>query len=324
MLPEISVLVPVYNAADWLPRCLSSLSGQTFADFEIVAVDDGSSDASASVLKEFSLREKRLRVICQKNAGVAAARNRLLREARGKYIAFVDADDWVRPEYLSVLHTAAQKQGADVVRCLFEEYNEQTGTRTACDKRYRDYAARRTPPVSWAQRFQAGRDESQVWGKLIRSDLIRTAQLGFCRGSVAEDVSFEVLLYMQMQKAVFLPDYLYVYRVGTDTSVTADRKAMARGILLNLGFLSQELARRGFDLPEVYGPLLRLMIKGLRRFRRLEEQPEDVLLFEKTIRLIEKHRARCYCLARWRYGLFTRLARGRKRGTVIFWTKLLR
>lgn len=324
MAPEISVLVPVYNAAGWLPWCLASLAGQTFADFEIVAVDDGSSDASLAVLKEFALREKRLRVICQKNAGVAAARNRLLREARGKYITFVDADDWVLPEYLAALHSAAQTQGADVVRCLFEEYNGQTGTRTACDKRYRDYAARRTPPVTWAQRFQAGLDDSQVWGKLIHSDLIRAAQLGFCHGSVAEDVSFEVLLYMQMQKAVFLPDYLYVYRVGTGTSVTADRQAMARGILLNLGFLCEELARRGFDLPEVYSPLLRLMVKGLRRFRRLAEQPEDGLLFEKTIRLIDKHRARCYCWARWRYGLFVRLARGRKRGTVIFWTKLLR
>ena len=89
--PRISVLIPVYNAQQYLPDCLAAISRQTFEHFEIICVDDGSTDDSLQILKKFSQQDPRLRIISQPNAGVACTRNHLLQEARGIYVAFVDA-----------------------------------------------------------------------------------------------------------------------------------------------------------------------------------------------------------------------------------------
>lgn len=324
MTPQISVLIPVYNKVQYLEQCLKSLQKQTFPSFEIVVVDDGSTDGSAQWLSNWATQETRLRVIRQANAGVAAARNRLLSEIRSPYFTFIDADDWVMPTYLEKLYERACSQQADVVRCLFQEYNERTGTSIACDQRYRDYASHRKAPTTCMERFQAGLDDSQVWGKLIRTELVRPFQIGFCTGSVAEDVSFEILLYLQARNIYFLSDYLYCYRVEVANAITSQKAAMARGILSNLCFLSEELARRGFDLPCLYSLLLRLMIKGIRRFRHIKIEPADKQVCDKAIALIEKHRVRCYCWDRWRYGCFVRLVRHSSVKKMIFWSRILR
>ena len=324
MTPQISVLIPVYNAEKYLPQCLQSLAEQTYTDFEIIAVEDGSTDGSPEVLQSFAVRDKRLRIVRQKNAGVASARNRLLKEARGKYLAFVDADDWVKPNYLEKLYAAAETEGADIVRILFEEYNERDKSCIPCDRRYRTYAAHRPVPFTPAERLRAGQDDTQVWGKLIARALVIGWQLGFCTGAVAEDVSFEILLYLQARHIIFLNEYLYVYRVGVDTSITADKPAMARGILQNLCFLCPELERRGFALPEIYEVLLRLLVKGIRRFRRLSPDARDLEVIEKTRKMIEKYRFYCYFGPRWKYGWFVRLTNGGGMKRMIFWSRLLR
>lgn len=107
--PAVSVLIPVYNAEKFLPACLRSLQEQTFTDFEVLCINDGSKDQSQKILEQFAAGNARFRFINQPNAGVGATRNRLLQEAYGTFIAFVDADDWVAPTYLEDLYTAAQK-----------------------------------------------------------------------------------------------------------------------------------------------------------------------------------------------------------------------
>lgn len=95
--PAVSVLIPVYNAEKFLPACLRSLQEQTFTDFEVLCINDGSKDQSQKILEQFAAGNARFRFINQPNAGVGATRNRLLQEAYGEFIAFVDADDWVAP-----------------------------------------------------------------------------------------------------------------------------------------------------------------------------------------------------------------------------------
>ena len=99
----ISVVVPVYNSAPYLETCLRSLLAQTWQDWEAILVDDGSTDGSARLCDTWAKKEPRLRVIHQENAGVSAARNAGIAAARGDYLAFVDADDWVEPDYLQTL-----------------------------------------------------------------------------------------------------------------------------------------------------------------------------------------------------------------------------
>ena len=99
---------------------------------------------------------------------------------------------------------------------------------------------------------------------------------------------------------------------------------MARGVLLNLCFLSEDLARRGFDVPELYGSLLRLLVKAIRRFRYFKISGEDMKICQRALALIEKHRSRCYFWARWRYGWFVRLSRNKPLKQMIFWSRILR
>ena len=94
----ISVIVPIYNVEKYLPQCVESLMNQTLKDIEIILVDDGSPDCCPVICDEYAEKDKRIKVIHQKNAGVSAARNEGLKNAQGAFIGFVDPDDWVAPE----------------------------------------------------------------------------------------------------------------------------------------------------------------------------------------------------------------------------------
>lgn len=121
----ISVIVPVYNVKPYLTRCLDSLLKQTHTNFELLLVNDGSSDGSAFVLEDYAKKDQRVRVIHQENRGVSAARNRALDEARGEYITFIDSDDFVEDFYLEHLYTAAVSTGSDIAATNFSSFNEE-------------------------------------------------------------------------------------------------------------------------------------------------------------------------------------------------------
>lgn len=104
--PEISIIVPIYNAEKYLPQCIDSILAQTFVNFELLLIDDGASDASGRICEEYAQNDPRIRVFHQENAGVSVARNKGIDEAIGKYLTFVDADDWVKPDYLQALYDA--------------------------------------------------------------------------------------------------------------------------------------------------------------------------------------------------------------------------
>ena len=113
--PLVSVVIPVYNAKHYLAECLDSLLGQTLRETEIIAVDDGSTDESPAILENFAARDPRLKVIRQANAGVSAARNRGMAEARGKYLTFVDADDRLDLQALGYLCFEAERLQTDIL-----------------------------------------------------------------------------------------------------------------------------------------------------------------------------------------------------------------
>lgn len=112
----ITVILPVYNTGKYLSRCLDSVLGQTFADFELLAIDDGSSDDSASILDEYASGDSRMRVIhLPENHGVPYARNLAMEQAGGEYIYFMDSDDWIDPDYLAEMLSHARSTGQNVV-----------------------------------------------------------------------------------------------------------------------------------------------------------------------------------------------------------------
>lgn len=118
-MPFLSIIVPVYNVETYLPACLDSILAQTFTDFEILLVDDGSTDGSPALCNAYAAKDARIRCFHKKNGGHMSARQEGFRQASGAYAAFVDSDDWIDPAMYERMCTAAAKYDADVICCNY-------------------------------------------------------------------------------------------------------------------------------------------------------------------------------------------------------------
>ena len=123
-MPAISVVIPVYNTESYIADCLASIHGQTCRDFEAIIVDDGSTDGSAGIAKEFARDDSRFRIVSQENKGLSEARNAGIDVAQGDWITFVDSDDMLAPNFLQALLDAARSTGADIVCCAKHFFGE--------------------------------------------------------------------------------------------------------------------------------------------------------------------------------------------------------
>ena len=121
----ISVIVPVYNTAKYLDKCVETLVNQSYANLEIILVDDGSPDESPAMCDKWAIRDNRIKVIHKDNGGVSDARNCGLREAEGDYIVFIDSDDWVDIDMMKILLSTAIEYEADIVNCQFVEEKKE-------------------------------------------------------------------------------------------------------------------------------------------------------------------------------------------------------
>ena len=118
-MPQISVIIPVYKVEQFLGDCIKSILSQTFSNYEIILVDDGSPDNSGKLCDEFAAGDSRIKVVHKENGGVSSARNKGIEIAEGEWICFVDSDDWVEPDYLEVMFKTAIENNADVSVCGF-------------------------------------------------------------------------------------------------------------------------------------------------------------------------------------------------------------
>lgn len=126
-MPKVSIIIPIYNAEEFLKRCLDSILDQTLKDIEVICVNDGSKDNSLQILKEYQKNDDRIIIIDKKNEGVSAARNDGINKSSGEYIAFADADDWLEKNALEEMYNACINQNVDVVRSnYFENESENT------------------------------------------------------------------------------------------------------------------------------------------------------------------------------------------------------
>jgi glycosyltransferase involved in cell wall biosynthesis len=117
--PKVSVVIPNYNSEDYIHRCIDSLLNQSFKDFELIIIDDGSTDNSGMIADHYASTHSCVKVIHQANSGVSAARQVGLTAARGKYVTFVDPDDWVEPDMLQCLVGKAEQEDVDILFCDF-------------------------------------------------------------------------------------------------------------------------------------------------------------------------------------------------------------
>ena len=133
---KVSICIPVYNADNYLIQCLESIVNQTFSDFEIICINDGSTDNSKEILENYKNNYNFIKVINQKNMGVIAARIRAYNEASGEYIAWVDADDFVEKNMYSKLYNTAKENNADIVYCNYNFYPHKVINKEKWFKKY--------------------------------------------------------------------------------------------------------------------------------------------------------------------------------------------
>lgn len=210
MQTEISVIVPIYNVEKFLPHCIESILNQTFADFELILVDDGSPDDCPKLCDDAANRDARIRVIHQRNQGLSAARNAGIEIARGAWLSFVDADDFVALNFLEALHKAATRAQADCAVCSFY-LTDSTGARIEASYPVEVENGVRTG-VSVLETVQEQLNVPYIvaWNKLYRRELFET--LRYPVGRQNEDVFVFAELFDKAKTVVVLPDKLYFYR----------------------------------------------------------------------------------------------------------------
>lgn len=125
--PEISIIIPVYNVEPYIKKCLDSVKAQTFTDFEAIIVDDSSPDGSIKIAMDFVASDPRFKIVTRENGGLSAARNTGIEYAKGKYIAFLDSDDFIAPSFLEKLYNACEENNADMAYCGFTYYIYKNG-----------------------------------------------------------------------------------------------------------------------------------------------------------------------------------------------------
>ena len=212
---KVSVIVPVYNVEKYIDTSLTSICGQTYPDLEILLIDDGSTDASMEKCREWAKKDARIQVHHQENAGASAARNKGIELATGKYLLFMDADDWIEKNMIEVLFTEAEKHQSDAACCILQEETENASFPEGADSLSLEGKIKVA-----TNKADSGLLLLSVWGPVCK--LYRRDAIGECRFEdykVAEDLLFNtnVICGDAFQKAVLVeyPFYHYIIYPGS-------------------------------------------------------------------------------------------------------------
>lgn len=225
---EISIIVPIYNAQKYLSRCIESVIKQTYKNFELILIDDGSTDNSYAICEEYQKKDNRIILIKKENGGQSSARNNGLNIARGNYIGFVDSDDWISSNMFEKLFSLIESYEADIVSSDYffsnndiEVFPEVSGKELVLNNK--------TEIIKYF--FKSDKlnstNEFAVWGKLYKRELFNN--LFFKEGIIYEDYLLNFYLFEKANKIVKTKDILYAYFQSPNSTTRAklDSKQMA-------------------------------------------------------------------------------------------------
>lgn len=222
MKPELSIIVPIYNAEKYLERCIQSIIDQTYSNFELLLVDDGSSDTSIEICRQFEKADSRVKVITQKNAGVSAARNTGLDNAKGVYIGFIDSDDYIEKDFYEILYTHLVNEQADMsVIGAYDIYANKKPKKK--EQKYLVLDQERATELI----LEGNLVSVHPWSKLCKRELFDG--LRYPVGKIHEDSYVIIELLLRCQKIVVdtIQKYHYYHRVGSITSTTFAEKDLS-------------------------------------------------------------------------------------------------
>ena len=245
--PLISVIVTAYNVEKYIRQCIDSLLAQTYPSMEFILVDDGSTDQSGKICDEYAERNGKIRVIHRLNGGPSAARNAGLAIAEGKYIGYVDGDDWIEPDMYWKMYEACERNNAQMAICSYRQWGEgaeilhPTGNELVLsrmqamelyimgDKQYHIY--------------------NSVWSKLFLRELV--ADLRFQEGHKSEDIMYTTCTLGKVEKCVFIDELLYNYRIDRVGSIM-NSKLEERRFTDEIPFIREQIAYlKGLGMQEL-------------------------------------------------------------------------
>ncbi len=222
-MPEISVIVPVYNVEKYIRKCLDSIINQTFKDIEIICVNDGSTDKSREILTEYQKKDSRIKIIDKKNGGLSSARNAGLKAAQGKFISFIDSDDWAEKTMLEKLYNNITALNSDISICAVHQYDETKQEINDSSKYFtlgffdetfdnKAFTYKDVKPFIMDVCVMA-------WNKLYRKSLIEECRAEFPDGLIWEDGPFFFSIFFKAEGVSIVRDFLYYYRINRKGSI---------------------------------------------------------------------------------------------------------
>lgn len=220
---KVSVILPIYNVANYLPKCLDSLLKQTLQDIEIICVNDASPDNSFEILQEYATKDKRIKILNQANTGPGCARNNGIKAASGEYVGFVDPDDWVEQEMFQKMYDTAIENNADIVECGVMTHNEKTG-KTKSKQGFVGVISGKAFTVKDYPEYVFDGITSG-WNKLCRRTFLLENDIWYSNGRAAEDHYFTIKARLLAQSAVCLPEAYYNYLVRQSSLTQSPSKA---------------------------------------------------------------------------------------------------
>lgn len=233
-MPEISIIVPVYKVEKYLERCVKSILAQTFTDFELILVDDGSPDNCPLMCDEWAKKDKRIKVIHKANGGAGQSRNVGLENATGKYIGFVDADDWITRDMYEYLHELIIKEDADVAMCDFTRNPKELENDTLNEEiKVLDFKGIQ----DFFYRINGEASNYAIWNRLYKKEVL--AGIHFLEGKITEDVMFIYEVTKSAKKMAVSNKKKYLYYENV------------------LGVTKSKLSEKDFGLIEIWDEIVK-------------------------------------------------------------------
>ncbi len=247
----ISIIVPVYQVESYLDDCIKSLINQTYTNIEILLIDDGSTDKSGQICDEYAQKDKRIKVIHQKNKGLSGARNTGLRQTNGEYIAFVDSDDVVAAEYIEVLYNILKEHDAQISICSYIKSENADSSLFDTNNNSSNIICIEATKLlkKWHGKYK--KVETVVWNKLYHKSIL----VDFPEGKIHEDIYVSHLIAANAKRIVITDKKLYIYRIRK-SSITKT-KATKESIRQDLD--AQKARMKYFKDRHMYGSYLRCL-----------------------------------------------------------------
>lgn len=283
-MSNISIIVPIYNAEKYLERCINSILVQTFTDFELILINDGSTDQSAEIIDRYAQKDPRVVAIHQKNSGVSAARNTGIHAAKGKYIGFVDADDTVEPMMYQKLYKSIEHECADIAMVGWSNIADEKKEVVELlekDKKYSVFEMDELLEKIFCQNKRAML--SNVWNKLFKASHVKKNYFDTAL-FYGEDAWYSYQLIMKSKKIVCINEALYNYYIyqgsASHGGVTGEKRITHATVFKTM---SVDLRKKGYtDLADqTFAYFVDLLLRDM---NEAQDSKENIVLLKKKFR----------------------------------------